>query len=79
MEPLDFFVFYNISIPTLFLGGHCNTEAHPYIVEVRNAYECWDNCLAFKLGCVYVSSGWREHQPLGIAPAVYLISTCLFK
>lgn len=40
MEPLDLFVFYNISITTLFLDGHCNTEAHPYIVEVRNAYEC---------------------------------------
>lgn len=63
----------------LFLGGHHNTEAHPYIVEVRNAYECWDNYLTFKLDRVYVSYGWREYQPLGIAPALYLISTCLFK
>lgn len=79
MEPLSLFVFYSISIPTLFLGGHHNTEAHPYTVEVRNAYECWDDCLAFKLDRVYVSSGWREHQPFGTASALYLISTCLFK
>jgi len=40
IETLSFFAFYNISMPTLFLDGHRNTEAHAYNLEIKNAYEC---------------------------------------
>lgn len=80
IETLSFFAFYNISVPPLFSGGHHNTEAHAYGVEIRNTYEYWDNHPAFKLDRVHISSaGWRGHQPLTFAPPECLISTCLFK
>lgn len=80
IETLSFFAFYNISMPVLVLGGHHNTEAHAYNVEIKNTYECWNTYLAFKLDHVRISSaGWRDHQPLSFAPPMCLISTCLFK